>query len=143
MKLKLFVFFFCVFLALTSREPPWADAHVTYDTAQALVDRRAHRGRSAVALQLPQGQEIRGVPARQRGGDDPQLPGLQGGPGGGTVAAGAGGVRAVLAPVVVAADGRRLRPVLPPDAPARPGPALVAVRHLHARPVHADVHLRA
>src|SRR3954451_17096418 len=39
MKLKLFVFFFCVFLALTSREPPWADAHVTYDTAQALVDR--------------------------------------------------------------------------------------------------------
>jgi hypothetical protein len=39
MKLRLFVFFACVFLAFTSREPPWADAHVTYDTTQSLVER--------------------------------------------------------------------------------------------------------
>jgi hypothetical protein len=39
MKLRLFLFFTFVFLAVTSREPPWADAHVTYDTTQALVDR--------------------------------------------------------------------------------------------------------
>jgi len=39
MKLRLFLFFACVFLAFTSREPPWADAHVTYDTTQALVER--------------------------------------------------------------------------------------------------------
>jgi hypothetical protein len=39
MKLRLFLFFALVFLALTSREPPWADAHVTYDTTQALVER--------------------------------------------------------------------------------------------------------
>ena len=38
MKLRLFVFFAVVFLALTSREPPWADAHVTYDTTQSLID---------------------------------------------------------------------------------------------------------
>jgi len=41
MKLRLFVFFALVFTLLTSREPPWADAHVTYDTTQALVDRWA------------------------------------------------------------------------------------------------------
>lgn len=35
------VFAFCLltFMLLTSREPPWADAHVTYDTTQALVER--------------------------------------------------------------------------------------------------------
>ena len=39
MTFRIFVFFALVFLACTSREPPWADAHVTYDTTQALVDR--------------------------------------------------------------------------------------------------------
>ncbi len=37
----LWLFLFCAFLLLTSREPPWADAHVTYATTQALVDRGA------------------------------------------------------------------------------------------------------
>src|SRR5260370_746103 len=33
------VFLLCaaLFLLLTSREPPWADAHVTYDTTHALA----------------------------------------------------------------------------------------------------------
>jgi hypothetical protein len=35
---RLFVFLFCAFMLLTSREPPWADAHVVYDTTQGLVD---------------------------------------------------------------------------------------------------------
>jgi hypothetical protein len=39
MTFRVFVFFALAFLACTSREPPWADAHVTYDTTQALVDR--------------------------------------------------------------------------------------------------------
>ncbi len=36
---RLFAFLFCAFMLLTSREPPWADAHVVYDTTQGLVDR--------------------------------------------------------------------------------------------------------
>jgi hypothetical protein len=36
---RVFAFLLCFFLLVTSREPPWADAHVTYDTTQALVDR--------------------------------------------------------------------------------------------------------
>lgn len=36
---RIFVFLFCAFMLLTSREPPWADAHVVYDTTQGLVDR--------------------------------------------------------------------------------------------------------
>jgi hypothetical protein len=36
---RLFLFLTLAFLLATSREPPWADAHVTYDTSQALVDR--------------------------------------------------------------------------------------------------------
>ncbi len=36
---RVFVLLSLVFLLVTSREPPWADAHVTYDTTQALVDR--------------------------------------------------------------------------------------------------------
>jgi hypothetical protein len=36
---RLFLFLTLAFLFVTSREPPWADAHVTYDTSQALVDR--------------------------------------------------------------------------------------------------------
>jgi hypothetical protein len=36
---RVFAFFLLLFLLVTSREPPWADAHVTYDTTQALVDR--------------------------------------------------------------------------------------------------------
>jgi hypothetical protein len=36
---RLFLFLSLAFLLATSREPPWADAHVTYDTSQALVDR--------------------------------------------------------------------------------------------------------
>lgn len=36
---RLFLTLFCVFMLATSREPPWADAHVVYDTTRALVDR--------------------------------------------------------------------------------------------------------
>jgi hypothetical protein len=36
--LRLTLFLSCLFLLVTSREPPWADAHVTYDTTQNLVD---------------------------------------------------------------------------------------------------------
>jgi hypothetical protein len=36
---RLFLFLTLAFLLATSREPPWADSHVTYDTSQALVDR--------------------------------------------------------------------------------------------------------
>jgi hypothetical protein len=39
MTIRLLAFFFCLFMLLTSREPPWTDAHVVYDTTQALVDR--------------------------------------------------------------------------------------------------------
>jgi hypothetical protein len=35
---RIFVFLFCAFMLLTSREPPWADAHVVYDTTENLVD---------------------------------------------------------------------------------------------------------
>ena len=38
---RLFVFLFFAFMLLTSREPPWADAHVVYDTTQGLVDHGA------------------------------------------------------------------------------------------------------
>jgi hypothetical protein len=38
-RFRLFLFLSLAFLLSTSREPPWADAHVTYDTSQALVDR--------------------------------------------------------------------------------------------------------
>jgi hypothetical protein len=37
-KARLFVVLTLAFLVSTSREPPWADAHVTYDTTQSLVD---------------------------------------------------------------------------------------------------------
>jgi len=40
-KLRLFVFFALFYTLISSREQPWADAHVTYDTTQALVDRGA------------------------------------------------------------------------------------------------------
>lgn len=39
MSWRIFVFLSLVFLLFTSREPPWADAHVTYDTTQALWER--------------------------------------------------------------------------------------------------------
>ncbi len=35
---RIFLFLFCAFMLLTSREPPWADAHVVYDTTENLVD---------------------------------------------------------------------------------------------------------
>lgn len=35
---RIFVFLFFAFMLLTSREPPWADAHVVYDTTENLVD---------------------------------------------------------------------------------------------------------
>jgi hypothetical protein len=38
---RLFAFLFFAFMLLTSREPPWADAHVVYDTTQSLVDNAA------------------------------------------------------------------------------------------------------
>jgi hypothetical protein len=39
--LRLFIFLSCVFLLVTSREPPWADSHVTYDTTENLVEHAA------------------------------------------------------------------------------------------------------
>jgi hypothetical protein len=39
--LRLFALLALVFMLVTSREPPWADAHVVYDTTQALVDQHA------------------------------------------------------------------------------------------------------
>lgn len=41
MALRLFLLLLLGFLLLTSREPPWADAHVVYDTTQSLVERGA------------------------------------------------------------------------------------------------------
>ena len=38
--LRLFFFLTFTFLLLTSREPPWADAHVVYDTTRSLVEHR-------------------------------------------------------------------------------------------------------
>jgi hypothetical protein len=35
---RVFLFFSLAFLLTTSREPPWADAHVVYDTTENLVD---------------------------------------------------------------------------------------------------------
>src|SRR4051812_32755124 len=35
---RVFLFLFCAFMLLTSREPPWADAHVVYDTTENFVD---------------------------------------------------------------------------------------------------------
>jgi hypothetical protein len=46
MRLRLFVLLACLFVLLSSREPPWADAHVVYDTTRALVD----QGRLDVTL---------------------------------------------------------------------------------------------
>lgn len=36
---RIFAFLFFAFMLVTSREPPWADAHVVYDTTQNFVDR--------------------------------------------------------------------------------------------------------
>jgi hypothetical protein len=41
MTFRIFLFFALFYTLVTSREQPWADAHVTYDTTQALVDRGA------------------------------------------------------------------------------------------------------
>jgi hypothetical protein len=38
MKLRLFCFFSCLYIASASQQPPWADAHVMYDTAKQIVD---------------------------------------------------------------------------------------------------------
>src|SRR5881397_3899215 len=38
-RIKLACFLFCVFLLCASREPPWGDAQIAYDTARAIVDR--------------------------------------------------------------------------------------------------------
>lgn len=40
MKLRLFCFLTCLYLLIGSREPPWADARVMYETAVAIVDRQ-------------------------------------------------------------------------------------------------------
>jgi hypothetical protein len=37
MKLRLFVLLSCIYLAAASREPPWGDAHVVYETTEALL----------------------------------------------------------------------------------------------------------
>lgn len=39
MSARLTVLLFCLFLLLSGREPPWADANIAYQTTQALVDR--------------------------------------------------------------------------------------------------------
>lgn len=41
MATRLFVLLFCLFMLLNSREPPWADAHLAYATAESIVDRHA------------------------------------------------------------------------------------------------------
>src|SRR4051794_6311511 len=38
MKLRLFCFLSCLYLLVGSREPPWADAKVMYETAVSMVD---------------------------------------------------------------------------------------------------------
>lgn len=38
---RIFLFLFCAFMLVTSREPPWADAHVVYDTTENFVDHAA------------------------------------------------------------------------------------------------------
>ena len=38
---RIFIFLFCAFMLVTSREPPWADAHVVYDTTENFVDNAA------------------------------------------------------------------------------------------------------
>ncbi|MEO6951751.1 MAG: hypothetical protein ABI321_08050 [Polyangia bacterium] len=38
MQLRLFVLLASLFLLLTSREPPWADSHVVYDTTESFVE---------------------------------------------------------------------------------------------------------
>jgi hypothetical protein len=40
MKLRLFCFLTCLYLLIGSREPPWADARVMYETAVSIVDKR-------------------------------------------------------------------------------------------------------
>lgn len=37
-EVRLYLLFVALFLLLTSREPPWADAHVVYDTTESFVD---------------------------------------------------------------------------------------------------------
>jgi hypothetical protein len=41
MRLRLFVALACFYLLISSREPPWADSRVMYETAVALADRQA------------------------------------------------------------------------------------------------------
>ena len=41
MKLRLFCFLACLYLLVGSREPPWADAKVMYETAVSMVDRHS------------------------------------------------------------------------------------------------------
>jgi hypothetical protein len=41
MKLRLFCFLTCLYLLIGSREPPWADAKVMYETAVSIVDRQS------------------------------------------------------------------------------------------------------
>ena len=38
MQLRLYLLLAALFLLVTSREPPWADAHVVYDTTESFVD---------------------------------------------------------------------------------------------------------
>lgn len=49
MALRLFLVLACTYLLFTSREPPWADAHVVYDTTQSLVE----RGELSITLNGP------------------------------------------------------------------------------------------
>src|SRR5438093_11943406 len=49
MRLRLFVALAATYLLFASREPPWADAHVMYDTAKAVID----SGRLDIELPAP------------------------------------------------------------------------------------------
>lgn len=42
---RLFLLLASLFLLVTSREPPWADAHVVYDTTESFVDHRDFQAR--------------------------------------------------------------------------------------------------
>lgn len=55
MAARIFVFLACVYLLFGSREPPWADGRVMYETARSIVD----RGSVALSPDLPRSWLLR------------------------------------------------------------------------------------
>ena len=49
MKMRLYVFFACLYVGLCSREPPWADAKVMYEATKSIVD----KGSLQLTLEAP------------------------------------------------------------------------------------------